>query len=61
VTRDIHKLTFKVYANIVKMLKNAHHSDMTGSLLFDWWNMHGGIIDVFTVTLFPVFIEDKCY
>jgi len=28
--RDIDRLIFKVDANIVKMLKNAHHSDMTG-------------------------------
>ena len=31
-----------IYANIVKMLKTAHHSDMTGraySCTFDWWNV----------------------
>ena len=33
--RDTHKLIFKVYANIVKMLKNAYYSDMT-AYNFGW-------------------------
>jgi len=42
------------------MLKNAHHSDMTG--IYFWQVGRGEIIYAFTVILLcPVFIEDKCY